>query len=62
MVHYQPGLRGKVRNASFPIAYNRLSGDEFAGACFSGDGRTMFVNIQSPGHTFAIWGPWESAI
>lgn len=45
----------------FPIAYNRLSDDEFAGACFSADGRTLFVNIQSPGHTFAIWGPWESA-
>lgn len=31
---------------------------EFAGACFSPDGRTMFVNMQSPGMTFAIWGPW----
>lgn len=34
------------------------NGSEFAGACFSPDGKTMFVNIQSPGITLAIWGPW----
>jgi len=33
---------------------------EFCGACFSPDGSTMFVNVQSPGYTFAIKGPWES--
>ena len=34
---------------------------EFAGATFSPDGRTLFVNIQNdPGATFAIWGPWET--
>lgn len=32
---------------------------EFAGATFSPDGQTLFVNIQSPGVTFAIWGPWK---
>ncbi len=31
---------------------------EFAGACFSPDGATLFVNIQSPGATYAITGPW----
>lgn len=34
-------------------------GNEFAGACFSPNGRTLFVNIQTPGITFAIWGPWS---
>ncbi len=32
---------------------------EFCGACFSPDGQTMFVNVQEPGYTFAINGPWE---
>ncbi|MEP6340927.1 alkaline phosphatase PhoX, partial [Parasphingorhabdus sp.] len=34
--------------------------NEFCGACFSPDGKTMFVNVQQPGMTFAITGPWES--
>ena len=33
---------------------------EFAGACFSPDGRTLFVNVQMPSLTFAIRGPWET--
>lgn len=31
---------------------------EFTGACWDPFGRTMFVNIQTPGITFAITGPW----
>jgi secreted PhoX family phosphatase len=41
---------------------NGISGDfrgsEFAGACYSPDGRWLFFNIQSPGITFAVTGPW----
>ncbi len=33
---------------------------EFCGACFSPDGSVLFVNIQSPGFTLAITGPWNS--
>lgn len=32
---------------------------EFAGSTFSKDGKTMFVNIQGPGVTCAIWGDWD---
>jgi hypothetical protein len=31
---------------------------ELAGACFSPDGGTMFVNAYRPGKTLAITGPW----
>lgn len=32
---------------------------ELAGACFSPDGSTLFVNIMNPGMTLAITGPWN---
>lgn len=45
---------------TFPFALNALNEQEFAGATFSPDGQTLFVNIQGPpGLTFAIWGPWS---
>ncbi|MEM1133986.1 MAG: alkaline phosphatase PhoX [Pseudomonadota bacterium] len=31
---------------------------ELAGACFSPDGKVLFVNAYSPTKTFAITGPW----
>ena len=35
---------------------------EWAGATFDPSGRWLFVNIQSPGITFAITGPWERGL
>lgn len=35
-------------------------GSEFAGATYSPDGKWLFVNVQSPGITFAITGPWRN--
>ena len=35
-------------------------GSEWAGAVFSKDGQTLYANIQSPGITFAIQGPWAT--
>jgi uncharacterized protein len=42
----------------YVFAENRLNGSELAGPTFSPDGKTFFVNCQSPGITFAIWGPF----
>jgi secreted PhoX family phosphatase len=37
-----------------------FSGSEWAGACYSPDGKWLFANLQSPGITFAITGPWKA--
>ncbi|MGQ0635230.1 MAG: alkaline phosphatase PhoX [Planctomycetaceae bacterium] len=34
-------------------------GEEWAGACFSPDGKWLFANLMDPGITFAITGPWS---
>ena len=45
---------------------NGFAGDfrssEWAGATFSPDNRWLFANIQNPGITFAITGPWENGV
>ncbi|MDB9303170.1 MULTISPECIES: alkaline phosphatase PhoX [Cyanophyceae] len=56
-VQYIVGVNGK--GEVYQFAFNNISNGEFAGACFSPDGRTLFANIQSPGITFAIFGPWN---
>ncbi|HSD37451.1 MAG TPA: alkaline phosphatase PhoX [Rhodocyclaceae bacterium] len=33
---------------------------EWCGSCFSPDGRVLFANLQAPGLTVAITGPWAS--
>ncbi|NNF06533.1 MAG: DUF839 domain-containing protein, partial [Candidatus Eisenbacteria bacterium] len=43
----------------YNIAKNAENESEFAGACFSADGSTMFVNVQGLGRTVAITGPWR---
>lgn len=39
----------------YHFARNAFNNSEFAGVCFSPDGKTMFVNIYKPGMTLAIW-------
>ncbi|MEC5201189.1 hypothetical protein RCH21_003445 [Arthrobacter sp. PL16] len=43
---------------AYPLARNDFNDSEFCGPAFSSDGDTLFVNIQSPGFTLAITGPW----
>jgi secreted PhoX family phosphatase len=58
----------------FPLAVNNMQLDglnghrgdfrssEWAGATFSADGEWLFVNIQTPGVTLAITGPWRDGL
>lgn len=50
----QVGAAGKL------VAPGDYRGIEFCGACFDATGRVLFANIQVPGITFAITGPWRS--
>lgn len=51
-------LRGIApTGVSYPLARLRAQ-TEWAGACFSPDGKTLFVNVYSPTKTIAITGPW----
>jgi secreted PhoX family phosphatase len=45
---------------TYAVARNMYNESEFTGPTFSPDGKVLFVNIQEPGWTFAITGPWES--
>jgi secreted PhoX family phosphatase len=52
------------RGQPFTFAVNLLNNTEFAGACFSPDGGTLFVNLfgdgtHASGMTCAITGPWR---
>jgi secreted PhoX family phosphatase len=62
-----------VNGEIFPFAKNNVvlngerngivgdfRGSEWAGACYSPDGKWLFANLQSPGITVAITGPWKS--
>jgi len=45
----------------FTLARNSNAQGEFAGGCFSPDGKWFFINLQSRGLTLAVTGPWEKA-
>lgn len=51
-------LRGIAPSGvAYPLACSHVQ-TEWAGACFSPDGKTLFVNLYSPAKTLAITGPW----
>jgi hypothetical protein len=43
----------------YTLARNTANSSELAGVCVSPDGSTVFVNVQKPGWTLAITGPWQ---
>jgi uncharacterized protein len=43
----------------FMAVQNNFNNSEFCGACFSHDGRVLFVNTQNPGLTYVIRGEWR---
>lgn len=45
----------------YKLGRNAMSESELAGAVFSPDGSTLFMNIQHEGLTLAITGPWKEA-
>ncbi len=51
-------LRGVTPDGALYTLGKLRTQSELAGACFSPDGSTLFVNIYSPGKTLAIRGPW----
>jgi secreted PhoX family phosphatase len=61
-------LIGLTRSGrTFEFLVNRFSTSELAGACFSPDGQTLFVNVYGTaetgsGFTAAITGPWRRGV
>jgi hypothetical protein len=62
----QGGLFEFARNNGIYENFRGLDGDysnsEFAGACFSPDGKWLLVNVYTPGFTVAITGPWKEGL
>jgi len=55
------GLVGiRPDRSQYQLADNAYSNSELAGVCFAPDGKTLFVNIQYPGMTVAITGPFST--
>lgn len=55
-------LRGVTPSGKLYTFAKLRTQTELAGACFSPDGATLFVNVFSPGKTLAITGPWSSVV
>ena len=61
------GIKRHIADDLFPFnerRFNRpprkpVGASEATGVGYSPDGRWMFVNLQYPGETFAITGPWQ---
>ena len=53
-----PGIADTVGEVPGSPPDGRIDGED-AGACFSPDGRVLFLNVQAPSMTIAVWGPFR---
>ncbi len=59
--NFSPSGLGSYTRPGNPNTFNSDDrAQEWAGACFDSTGKWLFANIQTPGITFAITGPWEN--
>lgn len=49
----------QVKAAGKYVSAGDYRNREIAGVCFDPSGEFMFFNVQTPGITFAVWGPWQ---
>ncbi|MBW8366945.1 MAG: PhoX family protein [Arenimonas sp.] len=54
--------RSDVRLDGFRGYSGDFRGAEWAGACFSPDGKWLFANLYEPGFSVAITGPWKDGL
>ena len=59
LVDFSAGKIGPYTRPSGVTFTGNQRGNEWAGACFDRTGKWLFANIQTPGVTFAITGPWH---
>jgi len=60
LINFSSTGLGQYMRPNNPQVFNQnYRAQEWAGATFDKTGRWLFVNIQTPGVTFAITGPWE---
>jgi uncharacterized protein len=65
IVNIEPADAGALAAAGHNpdvIGTGNFGDNEFAGATFSSNGQWLFANIQTPGITFAITGPWGKGV
>jgi secreted PhoX family phosphatase len=59
LIDFSEGKIGPYTRPSGRTFTGNQRGNEWAGACFDRTGQWLFANIQTPGVTFAITGPWH---
>ncbi len=57
--NYEVETEALIRAGKLAAHAGNKRDSEFCGACFDASGKTLFVNAQDPGITYAINGPWQ---